>query len=110
MKILLDQNLSFKLCTKLRDIFPELIHIRNVSLDTASDEEVWLYAKLNSFVLVSKDADFVEKAVLKGHPPKIIWINAGNCSTNKIELLLRKNQKLIEDFIVDKENSVLTIS
>ena len=110
MKILLDQNLSFKLCTKLRDIFPELTHIRNVSLDTASDEEVWLYAKLNSFVLVSKDADFVEKAVIKGHPPKIIWIKAGNCSTAKIEILLRKNQKLIEDFTIDKENSVLTIS
>ena len=66
--------------------------------------------KLNSFVLVSKDADFVEKAVIKGHPPKIIWIKAGNCSTEKIELLMRKNQKMIEDFIVDKENSVLTIS
>ena len=110
MKILLDQNLSIKLCTKLRDIFPELTHTRNVSLDTASDEEVWLYAKLNSFVLVSKDADFVEKAVIKGHPPKIIWIKAGNCSTDKIELLLRKNQKLVQDFIADKVNSVLTIS
>jgi predicted nuclease of predicted toxin-antitoxin system len=110
MKILLDQNLSYKLCSKLSDIFPELTHTRNVSLDTASDEEVWLYAKLNSFVLVSKDADFIEKAVIKGHPPKLIWIEAGNCSTDKIELLLRKNQRLIEDFISDNENSVLTIS
>jgi predicted nuclease of predicted toxin-antitoxin system len=49
-------------------------------------------------------------AVLKGHPPKIIWIKVGNCSTDKIELLLRKNQQLVQDFIADKENSVLTIS
>lgn len=49
-------------------------------------------------------------AVLKGHPPKIIWVKVGNCSTDKIEALLRKNKKLIENFIADKENSVLTIS
>jgi predicted nuclease of predicted toxin-antitoxin system len=110
MKILLDQNLSFKLCSKLRDIFPEIIHTTEVLLETATDEEVWLYAKLNSCLLISKDSDFIEKAVIKGHPPKIIWIKAGNCSTDKIELLLRKNQRLIEDFIADKENSVLTIS
>jgi predicted nuclease of predicted toxin-antitoxin system len=110
MKILLDQNLSFKLCSRLKDIFPEIIHTKELSLETATDEEVWLYAKLNSFVLVSKDTDFVEKAVIKGHPPKIIWIKAGNCSTDKIELLLRKNKKLVQDFIADKDNSVLTIS
>jgi predicted nuclease of predicted toxin-antitoxin system len=110
MKILLDQNLSFKLCSKLRDIFPEIIHTKEVALDTATDEEVWLYAKLNSCILISKDSDFIEKAVIKGHPPKIIWIKVGNCSTDKIELLLRKNQKLVQDFIADKENSVLTIS
>jgi predicted nuclease of predicted toxin-antitoxin system len=110
MKILLDQNLSFKLCSKLKDIFPEVIHTTEVSLETADDEEVWLYAKLNSCILITKDADFIEKAVIKGHPPKIIWIKAGNCSTIKIEELLRKNKRIIQDFIIDKENSVFTIS
>lgn len=52
MKILLDQNLSFKLCSRLRDIFPEIIHTKEVDLDTATDEEVWLFAKLNSTVLI----------------------------------------------------------
>ena len=110
MKFLIDQNLSFKLCSKLRDIFPEIIHTNDVALDTATDEEVWLYAKLNSCILISKDSDFIEKAVIMGHPPKIIWIKAGNCSTDKIEFLLRQNQKLIENFVADKENSVFTIS
>ena len=110
MKFLIDQNLSFKLYSKLRDIFPEIIHTNEVVLDTATDEEVWLYAKLNSCILISKDADFIEKAVIMGHPPKIIWIKAGNCLTDKIEFLLRKNQRLIENFVADKENSVVTIS
>ncbi len=109
MKILLDQNLSFKLCSKLKDIFPEITHTKDVSLETADDEEVWLYAKLNSYILITKDADFIEKAVIKGHPPKVIWIKAGNCSTNKIEELLRKKKREIEDFTFDKDNSVLSI-
>ena len=65
---------------------------------------------MNSCILFTKDADFIERAVIKGHPPKIIWIKAGNCSTDKIEFLLRDNHKLIQDFIADEENSVLTIS
>lgn len=59
MKILLDENLSFKLCSKLRDIFPEIIHTKEVDLHTATDGEIWLYAKLNSAVLISKDSDFI---------------------------------------------------
>jgi predicted nuclease of predicted toxin-antitoxin system len=110
MKILLDQNLSHRLCSKLRDIFPEITHTKDVSLESASDEEIWLYAKTNSCVIISKDSDFIEKAVIRKHPPKIIWIRAGNCSTNKIESLLRENLNSINYFFEDKENSILTIS
>ena len=109
MKLLLDQNLSYKLCSKLNNLFPEITHIKDLVLETASDEEVWLYARANSCVIVSKDSDYVEKAILRKYPPKVIWIKAGNCSTDKIELLLRNNHKLIKDFITDKENSILTI-
>ncbi len=109
MKILLDQNLSFKLCSKLKDIFPDISHIKEISLETGTDEEVWLYAKMNSCIIVSKDSDFVEKAIVRGHPPKVIWIKAGNCSTDKIETLLKENAKSINSFLEEKENSILTI-
>ena len=109
MKLLLDQNLSFKLCSTLKDIFPKITHVKDISLDTSSDEEVWFYAKLNSCIIVSKDSDFMEKASVRSHPPKIIWVKAGNCSTEKIESLLRVNEKLINNFIEDKDNSILTI-
>jgi predicted nuclease of predicted toxin-antitoxin system len=109
MKILLDQNLSYRLCSKLKDIFPDIIHTKEISLETATDEEVWLYAKMNSCILISKDSDFAEKAIVRGHPPKFIWIKAGNCSTAKIEIILRKNFKIINDFIAEKENSILSI-
>jgi predicted nuclease of predicted toxin-antitoxin system len=41
MKLLLDQNLSFKLCPHLSDLFPEIQHVRMLGLSQASDREVW---------------------------------------------------------------------
>ena len=109
MKLLLDQNLSHVLCNYLNDIFPELTHVKNLSLQTASDEEIWEYSKNNSFTIVTKDSDFNERSIIKGFPPKVIWIKRGNCSTNTIASLLRNNYIRISNFIKDNENSILII-
>lgn len=57
MKLLLDQNLSFRIASELQDIFPGTTHIKNLKLETSSDEEIWNYAKDNSFIIVTKDSD-----------------------------------------------------
>jgi predicted nuclease of predicted toxin-antitoxin system len=36
--------------------------------------------------------------MLKGFPPKVIWIRLGNCSTKTIESLLRDNYEAILSF------------
>jgi len=41
--------------------------------------------------------------ILKGSPPKVIWLRIGNTSTNNIEMVLRKNLKLITTFLTDPE-------
>lgn len=58
MKLLFDQNLSWRLVAELRDLFPESLHVRNVGLDRVTDEDVWKYAIANDFVIISKDSDF----------------------------------------------------
>lgn len=57
MKLLFDENLSHKLAQLLEDLFPNSIHVRDVGLKAADDPLVWEYAKNNSLILVSKDAD-----------------------------------------------------
>jgi predicted nuclease of predicted toxin-antitoxin system len=37
MKLLFDQNLSFKLCQNLADLFPESIHVRLLGLSETGD-------------------------------------------------------------------------
>jgi predicted nuclease of predicted toxin-antitoxin system len=77
MKLLFDQNLSFKLCRRLADVFPNSNQVRLLGMAEADDHAIWQYAKVNGFVLVSQDADFVDIATLYGPPPKLIWLRCG---------------------------------
>jgi predicted nuclease of predicted toxin-antitoxin system len=78
MKLLFDQNLSFKLCTQLTDEFPDSNQVRLPGVDAAEDRTIWDHAKANGFTLVTQDSDFADMAALFGPPPKVIWRRCGN--------------------------------
>lgn len=109
MKLLFDQNLSPRLVKLLADIFPESNHVFPLNLDEAEDTEVWQYAKENNFTLVTKDADFGDLSILRGFPPKVIWIRRGNCRTSDIENILRKNIKAIEQLENNAQVGLVTL-
>jgi predicted nuclease of predicted toxin-antitoxin system len=98
MKLLLDENLSYKLCARLGDLFPGSSQVRLAGLAEADDRAIWHYASANGFVIVSLDADFAEWAALLGPPPKVIWLRCGNQSTEIIENLLRRHADVIAAF------------
>jgi predicted nuclease of predicted toxin-antitoxin system len=95
MKLLFDQNLSFKLCRQLADLFPESSHVRLLGLDRADDRALWEFAKNNGYTIVSLDADLADLAALLGPPPQLIWLRCGNQRTSIIENLLRSRAKAI---------------
>ncbi|HWJ34651.1 MAG TPA: DUF5615 family PIN-like protein [Steroidobacteraceae bacterium] len=45
MKLLFDQNLSFKLCALLSDLFSDSKPVRELGLDRSDDRVVWHHAK-----------------------------------------------------------------
>lgn len=96
-----DQNLSFKLCDRFSDLFPNSSHVRLLGLEKADDRTLWRYAGSNGYVLVSLDADFAEMAALLGPPPKVIWLRRGNQSTSAIEQILRTHAVAIGAFDAD---------
>lgn len=108
-KLLFDQNLSPKLITRLAELYPNSDHLDLLGLGTANNAIVWRYAKQNDFVVVTKDADFVDLSVLHGFPPKIVWIRRGNCSTNDIEEILRDHTPQIENLVLDVTSGILTL-
>ena len=85
MKLLFDQNLSWRLPQQLADLYPDSRHIREAGLKESDDVDIWEYAKLHGFVIVTKDKDFQQRSLLYGPPPKIIWLRVGNCAVNTIE-------------------------
>lgn len=101
MKLLLlfDQHLSYKLIDRLNDLYPGSKHVRLEKLDTSDDVDIWAFAKKNNYTIVTKDVDFFDMGLIKGYPPKVIWLRCGNTSTNHIEEVLRKNYDLIKDFV-----------
>jgi predicted nuclease of predicted toxin-antitoxin system len=110
MKLLFDHNLSPRLVNRLGDIYPNSQHLFNLKLDTAEDSVVWQYAGEHEFMIVTKDSDFSELSLLKGFPPKIIWIRIGNCTTNDVESLIRSHTEEINEFGRKSSLGILILS
>jgi len=109
MKLLFDHNLSPRLIDRLKDIYPNTSHVSILSMDRASDEAIWLYAKTNEYIIVTKDSDFNDLSILIGFPPKVIWLQVGNCTTSDIEKLLRNHYEIITEFESDKQSGILLL-
>jgi predicted nuclease of predicted toxin-antitoxin system len=82
VKRLLDANASPTLVSHLKNEYPDSIHVRDAGLRHASDAEIWDYARMHGFAIVSKDTDFRERSFVEGVPPKVIWLDV-------VEALLR---------------------
>ncbi len=109
MKLLFDQNLSPKLVYWMSGWFPGSAHVSTLGLNRATDLDVWLHARKQGFVLVTKDADFGEMSLLKGAPPKVIWLRTGNFSTGALVGLLQSRVEVIREFGLDSAAGVLTL-
>ena len=110
MKLLFDHNLSPRLVARLSDLYPQSNHVYLIGLDQASDEVVWQYARENEFIIVTKDLDYNELVILRGFPPKVVWIRLGNCTTCQIEALLRLHNEDIKVLSEDLNLGLLTLS
>ena len=110
MKLLFDQNLSPKLVNRLAREFPGSVHVITIGLDATPDPILWAYAAANGFTIVSKDSDFQQRAMILGHPPKVIWIRLGNCPTADVASLLRSRQSDILTFEADPTASFLAVA
>jgi predicted nuclease of predicted toxin-antitoxin system len=109
VKLLLDHNLSHKLVARLEDLYPKSTQTRLLGFARAADPEIWFHARTHGHVIVTKDNDFVELAVLRGGPPKVVWLRIGNCSSAAVEQLLRRNVSVIAEFLDDSERVVLEL-
>ena len=107
--LLFDQNLSPRLVNHLADLFPGALHVAQIGLDRASDLAVWEYARLHNCALITKDTDFNDLSLLRGSPPKVLWLRLDNCTTDDIEQALRRAHSEIVAFLGDPALSILEL-
>lgn len=109
MKLLFDQNISPKIVKQLETSFPGSKQVLHVGLQDASDAAIYEFAKLNKYTIVTFDSDFVDLTVVKGFPPKLIWLKTGNLTTKFISDLILQNIASIKEFLESDEGDVLEI-
>jgi len=110
VKLLLDENLSDLIIHRIIDLYPDSEHVKTLTLTNTDDVVIWEYAKANYFVIVSKDADFHQRSLLYGHPPKFVYLRVGNSPTSKIVQILRHSFDIIIQFGDNETESILVLA
>ena len=103
MKLLFDQNISYRILKKLPVIYECSSHVIREGLINSSDLEVWEYARQHQFIIVTQDSDFNDIYLLKGFPPKILWLHTGNLRTDELVNILKIKLNEILEFSNNSE-------
>jgi predicted nuclease of predicted toxin-antitoxin system len=108
VKLLFDVNLSPVLVAMLSDIFPGSQHVALCAIST-DDDDIWAFAGASGFVVVSKDTDFYRMSILRGSPPKVIWLRIGNAGTAAVASLLRASHASLFNFEGDNTTALMIL-
>jgi predicted nuclease of predicted toxin-antitoxin system len=103
MKFLFDQNISHRILSLLPEQFSGSTSVKKEGLINAYDKQIWDYARLHNYIIVTQDSDFNDISTLFGFPPKIIWIRTGNLKTKAILDILIDNYSDLQKFESDSE-------
>ena len=110
MRLLFDENLSARLVAALADAYPDSAHLEHVGFLGAPDAAVWAHAAAYGYVLVTKDEDCQRLSVLRGPPPKVVWVRLGNCATADVARLLRLRREDVARFVAHADAAFLALS
>ncbi|MEM8897938.1 MAG: DUF5615 family PIN-like protein [Bacteroidota bacterium] len=108
MKLLFDENISYRILKLLEGHFSKVESVFNLT-GISKDVDIWFYAKENGLVIVTFDEDFYDWQILKGYPPKIIWLRMGNTSTKMLANKLIAEKGNISSLVEDDNLGILEI-
>jgi predicted nuclease of predicted toxin-antitoxin system len=109
MKLLLDENLSYRIVSLLQDAYPDTTQVKLIGLERADDRTIWAFAKTNGYTIVTKDDDFQDLLGLNGHPPKVIQLLIGNTTNEAVARALLNNVAAIMNTLEDPDIGLIEI-
>jgi predicted nuclease of predicted toxin-antitoxin system len=96
MTILCDVHISYKICKFLDDKNINTIHVNQIlNKSETKDSEICSYADRNDYIVLNKDIDFKNTFLINKTPKKLIKINLGNISNQKLMKILEEHLNLI---------------
>ena len=110
MKIIIDENISSRLISRIQYVFPDVEHVKTLGLMTVNDFTIFMFARQNAYdAILTLDEDYFNLQLTHGMPPKIIWLRVGNCSTNALAQVILNNVDTIYAFLFDPQLECLEI-
>jgi len=98
MKLLFDQNLSFKLCGQLTDLFPNSGHARPLGLAEADDLVLWQFAGANGLHACDTRCRCCRARGIAWSAAEGDLATCGNQATATVARLLREHGETIAAF------------
>lgn len=84
--LLIDENLP----ASLAEILPiACSHATDLGAQP-TDHQLWQHARERDWIILTRDADFFDRLMLQGPPPKVIWIRLGNIRKKDLEARMTK--------------------
>lgn len=74
MRLLLDENISWRLVAYLRPHCAAVVHVRDLSLDSSPDTSIWRYVREHGYDVLTKDEDFLRLVLAECFPPRVVAV------------------------------------
>ena len=72
-----------------------------------TDLELWCIARANNLTILTRDADFFDRIMLEGPPPKVIRVRLGNLRRADLEKIFSERWPDIEKFLSEADFIVI---
>jgi predicted nuclease of predicted toxin-antitoxin system len=82
--LFVDENLPKALGYRLAQ---SVIHATDLGT-RPSDQEIWDRGKEEDWIILTQDADFFDRLIVDGPPPRVVWVRTGNLRRRAMEDLL----------------------
>lgn len=105
----MDENSSYRLVKLLEKNYPGTLHVTDLRPIPKGDRAIFHYARLNKYLIVTFDSDFVQLSALMNDPPKVLLLTMKNPRKAEIASVLSVRKVQIENFCSNVEPGSPTV-
>ena len=107
MTIWIDAHLSPAIASWITTTFSvSAIALRDLDLRDATDHEIFMAARQEQAIVMTKDSDFTQLLNHYGVPPQVIWLTCGNTSNANLKVILTATLQQALDLLASGERLV----